>query len=756
MYSFMIPHKAYAAGDVIPALLRFTPTAKGVTVLSIGLELQEATTARWRYQPDVHSVRTVCSTKFEIKQGKPVRVCSPVDAEPSAAVGSMGGAGARSTSFKNLMSLVGHNQGCSSPSSAHGYGGRNGQHQHGPTVTDLSLSPMSSSPPISRTTSSSAIHTPSNGGTIFAAGGSGSRSPVFLLDDPPCATPGSSRRTSQEDVRHSPATAVVDSAPDERASTSDSGLNGGRQPTPNTNVDVPASGDEELTAKVSLRIPVSATPSHSSPVFTSSNDLQYPLPVTVGHKVRFNVLLSNLDGHTSELRCALAVHILDERLLREARAATRITRELLLGRRRRRMGRRRIVISAEQLGDAAPGSSLDRPGENDDISGDGDTGDGIADEDEGLDDEEDEEDEEDAPIELPSYKSHVHDRVANANIDYGSAGNVYARDSLAGASQLATATAGVTASSSVSVPSPEYPSSRRDSRPSSSRGTGAGTQDGGRQLEFDEQLMCSLGAVAAADTASAHQSSSSATRSGGSSGWSGLWSANGRGSRVQSRANSRANSQSNSRAPSPEARGGGDDTNTPDSASNSHAHSSDARSRNPGIFHLPSSLKPFSPLTAFRPGHASSKSAGHPASTSHVIPNTPTSGRRTRSRPPSPTLASTQLRQGSQPHASFNAGAANALSRVPSHGTSSRVYGTGAPLPQFSRDLPTYEQVESARDDLWGTQNSPSTVSADPSSSPASGEVERSRINNTVPSINRSQSEMNLSSLRNWRDFGHV
>ncbi|KAF8320866.1 hypothetical protein DL93DRAFT_2052560, partial [Clavulina sp. PMI_390] len=41
MYSIMIPHKAYAAGDTIPALMRFTPTAKGVTVLSVGMELTE-------------------------------------------------------------------------------------------------------------------------------------------------------------------------------------------------------------------------------------------------------------------------------------------------------------------------------------------------------------------------------------------------------------------------------------------------------------------------------------------------------------------------------------------------------------------------------------------------------------------------------------------------------------------------------------------------------------------------------------------
>jgi hypothetical protein len=41
--------------------------------------------------------------------------------------------------------------------------------------------------------------------------------------------------------------------------------------------------------------------------------------------------MSNADGHTSELRCSLPIHILDHALLEDARASTRLTRRLLFG-----------------------------------------------------------------------------------------------------------------------------------------------------------------------------------------------------------------------------------------------------------------------------------------------------------------------------------------------------------------------------------------------------------------------------------------
>ena len=53
-------------------------------------------------------------------------------------------------------------------------------------------------------------------------------------------------------------------------------------------------------------------------------------PIQVSHRVRWSILIANLDGHTSELRCSLPIHVLDARLADEARAATLATRRVIL------------------------------------------------------------------------------------------------------------------------------------------------------------------------------------------------------------------------------------------------------------------------------------------------------------------------------------------------------------------------------------------------------------------------------------------
>ncbi|KAJ7772729.1 hypothetical protein DFH07DRAFT_913614 [Mycena maculata] len=105
-------------------------------------------------------------------------------------------------------------------------------------------------------------------------------------------------------------------------------------------------GQDDVVTYLSLNIPSKITPTHSLE------------PITVSHRLRWNILIMNLDGHTSELRCSLPLHLLDQRLLPEARAHTSATRRLLVG-----------------------GSEVPP----------------------------DEEEE----IELPSYNAHVRDRVAN-------------------------------------------------------------------------------------------------------------------------------------------------------------------------------------------------------------------------------------------------------------------------------------------------------------------------------------------------------
>ena len=83
-------------------------------------------------------------------------------------------------------------------------------------------------------------------------------------------------------------------------------------------------------------------------------------------------MIANQDGHVSELRCSLPLHVLDNRLYDEAHAATLATRRLLLGAR-----------------DVDGGQAVGTHG-----------GETQAEEEEDL--------------ELPTYPDHVRDRVANA------------------------------------------------------------------------------------------------------------------------------------------------------------------------------------------------------------------------------------------------------------------------------------------------------------------------------------------------------
>ncbi|KIM30506.1 hypothetical protein M408DRAFT_32139, partial [Serendipita vermifera MAFF 305830] len=47
-YTVILPHKAWAAGDQISAILKFTPLVKGVKVVSIKMSLQEKVKTTWR------------------------------------------------------------------------------------------------------------------------------------------------------------------------------------------------------------------------------------------------------------------------------------------------------------------------------------------------------------------------------------------------------------------------------------------------------------------------------------------------------------------------------------------------------------------------------------------------------------------------------------------------------------------------------------------------------------------------------------
>jgi hypothetical protein len=78
-------------------------------------------------------------------------------------------------------------------------------------------------------------------------------------------------------------------------------------------------GDDEVDTMITIPIPTWTTPSHNVH------------PVYVTHKIKWSCAISNPDGHVSELRCALPIHILPNAVLEEAQTASAGTRALLFG-----------------------------------------------------------------------------------------------------------------------------------------------------------------------------------------------------------------------------------------------------------------------------------------------------------------------------------------------------------------------------------------------------------------------------------------
>ncbi|KAG8946920.1 hypothetical protein FRC04_011347 [Tulasnella sp. 424] len=212
MYSVMIPHKAFAAGDEIPVSLKFTPLTKGVAVMNIETAIKQYLSIRARGALPFQDARVVAKTTHFIRNGQPVEAR----------------AGRRTS----------------------------------PTLWDVSTAYV-------RTT---AIMTP----------------PMQVEPDhlPRDASPPSSSGRGSSEV-------AVD--------------------------DDPERGDNELDTCIKFRIPAWTTPSNLTE------------PIVINYKLKWSITLSNLDGHTSELRCALPLHILSHSLLDEARAASLQTRAILFG-----------------------------------------------------------------------------------------------------------------------------------------------------------------------------------------------------------------------------------------------------------------------------------------------------------------------------------------------------------------------------------------------------------------------------------------
>ncbi|ESK82922.1 arrestin domain-containing protein [Moniliophthora roreri MCA 2997] len=242
MYSLMIPHKAWAAGDTITALVKFSPLLKGVGVLNINTTIHETVKIYARGGGYQEHSRVVGSSKHEIIGGKAVEVREA------------------SSSWNKPYTPASTSSGHGTPFSAY------------------------------RSTTSS-------GGSYFTF-------------NPHPNTPSSF-------TGHAPPTLPSDQP--EAGSSTAAVLPPPALHTPPLPSGFELSHDDVVTYLTTPLRPHSITPTHGLD------------PIQVSHRIRWSILILNPDGHTSELRCSLPLHLLDWRLLDEARAHTAATRRLLIG-----------------------------------------------------------------------------------------------------------------------------------------------------------------------------------------------------------------------------------------------------------------------------------------------------------------------------------------------------------------------------------------------------------------------------------------
>lgn len=228
MYSIVVPHKAWAAGDNLTAIVKLSPLAKGVRVLSVITTLNE-TIKTFTRTGRQESTKALIEVKHEFRNGQAVCVVHPAnpDQDNSPRSRSRAHSAAAAASSSTLLQSTDHAQ------------------RPPPSIIPTSLS-----------------------GDYY---------------------PESGPSTSTQ---------------------------------PRTGVPLAVGfelSDGDIATKLDISLPTFTTPTHTLE------------PITASHRIRWNILIGNLDGHTSELRCSLPLHILDGRLFDEANSATAATRQLLLG-----------------------------------------------------------------------------------------------------------------------------------------------------------------------------------------------------------------------------------------------------------------------------------------------------------------------------------------------------------------------------------------------------------------------------------------
>ncbi|KAI0358509.1 hypothetical protein OH77DRAFT_1396669 [Trametes cingulata] len=609
MYSIMIPHKAWAAGERLTAVVKFQPLVKGARVLSVTTTINE-TVKLYTRTGNQENTRVIASTKHDIVDGK--AVCVDEQQHRFRVPLLHGHSHVSRHSMSSTPSTPSHTPG-------HGSGGHHHHHGH-----------SSYFPPLSA--SSSRPHSPNH-------------APLEL--SPLTTTTTNSSSSSGPAVRSAPQTSAEASA---QSSTNASSVDLQPQAGP-SNEETLMDPATDVVTTLHITVPIHATPSHSLE------------PIQVSHRVRWSILIGNLDGHTSELRCSLPIHVLDHRLADEARAATLATRRLLLG-------------SADVEG-----------------------GEAVLDENNA--------EEEDV---LPSYPSHVRDRVANAYLPDSAVMRVANAWVVNGISptiperSVQTPGGGPYSETSSGVQSPHawetwqvgsgYP------RPPRSDHLPHEPQPGAQPLEWvNTELLLSLGREAPeAPPTLPVQRPTPPSRTPPES-----MQPSRHGSRFPSRRGSRANSRANSRAASPErnssdhgsAEGrasgeGGGLAHARNASQETFVHSHSTASRNMhGLFNI--AMKPFTSLSStFSLGSRSSSHAnlqalqhghghGQSAGSLHSPPGGGT-GTNTPAHPPEPMTTQEMLH--------------HAFTQVPDYDMASRGFLGGGITPLSSlRDLPTYESV---------------------------------------------------------------
>ncbi|GAA6021801.1 hypothetical protein JCM10207_002066 [Rhodosporidiobolus poonsookiae] len=252
MYSFTLPHKAFAAGDTIPVAVKFSPLAKGVRIVSLITTIREHTT-----------VYSKNSSHSEARDATVVKYNFVTDGThgPSSGTNTPARDPARIESTASLRSMGGFASGMNTPTTP----GFNSPF-HGSAMSPANELPSN------------------NGGFPFHPRG---RRAKFQL--------GAEADEADEEEQPQP------QQEEEPAEEVDDGQ------------------DTEVDVVVDVQVPIWTAPSHTVH------------PIFINHKIKWSAFIKNPDGHVSELRCALPIHILASCLQEEARLASAGSRNLLFG-----------------------------------------------------------------------------------------------------------------------------------------------------------------------------------------------------------------------------------------------------------------------------------------------------------------------------------------------------------------------------------------------------------------------------------------